>query len=108
LGLISWITCQSGNRRRGFPRLDQRDEAGKASIEILGPHPAAPFQSILPLADQARFPQRLEIDVPAGPGSESVPAAMAARAAEWSLGDEIRICASAHEVRFVARNDAGQ
>jgi nicotinamidase-related amidase len=47
-------------------------------------------------------------DVPAGPGSESVPAAMAARAAEWSLGDEIRICASAHEVRFVARNDAGQ
>jgi nicotinamidase-related amidase len=47
-------------------------------------------------------------DVPAGPGSESVPAAMAARAAEWSLGDEIRICASADEVRFVVRNDAGQ
>lgn len=42
-------------------------------------------------------------DVPAGPGSESVPAAMAARAAEWSLGDEIRICASAGEVRFVTR-----
>ena len=41
-------------------------------------------------------------DVPAGPGSEGVPAAMAARAAEWSLGDEIKICASAHEVRFVA------
>lgn len=41
-------------------------------------------------------------DVPAGPGSEMVPAAMAARAAEWSLGDEIRICASASEVRFVA------
>lgn len=43
-------------------------------------------------------------DVPAGPGSEMVPAAMAARAAEWSLGDEIRICASAGEVRFVARD----
>ncbi|ENN84530.1 isochorismatase [Rhizobium freirei PRF 81] len=42
-------------------------------------------------------------DVPAGPGSESVPAAMAARAAEWSLGDEVRICASAHDVRFKAR-----
>lgn len=42
-------------------------------------------------------------DVPAGPGSKSVPAAMAARAAEWSLGDEITICASAGEVRFVAR-----
>lgn len=39
-------------------------------------------------------------DVPAGPGSERVPAAMAARAAEWSLGDDIRICASAREVRF--------
>jgi nicotinamidase-related amidase len=42
-------------------------------------------------------------DVPAGPGSEPVPAAMAARAAEWSLGDEIRICASASDVQFVAR-----
>ncbi len=41
-------------------------------------------------------------DVPAGPGSDRVPAAMAARAAEWSLGDEIRICATASEVRFVA------
>jgi nicotinamidase-related amidase len=41
-------------------------------------------------------------DVPAGPGSEGVPAAMATRAAEWSLGDEIMICASAREVRFVA------
>jgi nicotinamidase-related amidase len=46
-------------------------------------------------------------DVPAGPGSESVPAAMAARAAEWSLGDEIRICASAVDVRFVARKETG-
>lgn len=42
-------------------------------------------------------------DVPAGPGSEAVPAAMAARAAEWSLGDEIRICASVEEVGFIQR-----
>lgn len=42
-------------------------------------------------------------DVPAGPGSEGVSAAMAARAAEWSLGDEIRICASARDVRFKKR-----
>jgi len=42
-------------------------------------------------------------DVPAGPGSQGVPAAMAARAAEWSLGDEIRICASAREVHFRKR-----
>ncbi len=39
-------------------------------------------------------------DVPAGPESHGVPAAMAARAAEWSLGDEIRICASVNEVVF--------
>lgn len=43
-------------------------------------------------------------DVPAGPGSQGVPAAMAARAAEWSLGDEVRICASASDVRFAERN----
>lgn len=42
-------------------------------------------------------------DVPAGPGSEAVPAAMAARAAEWSLGDEIRICATVDEVGFIQR-----
>ncbi|NLS20930.1 isochorismatase family protein [Rhizobium sp. P40RR-XXII] len=42
-------------------------------------------------------------DVPAGPGSQGVPAALAARAAEWSLGDEIKICASAREVRFKER-----
>lgn len=41
-------------------------------------------------------------DVPSGPGSEGVPAAMAARAAEWSLGDEIKLCASVHEVCFAA------
>ncbi|WP_436897695.1 isochorismatase family protein [Acinetobacter gyllenbergii] len=40
-------------------------------------------------------------DVPAGlGGAEGVPAAMAARVAEWSLGDEIRICASVNEVVF--------
>ena len=39
-------------------------------------------------------------DIPAGPGSEGVPAVMAARAAEWSLGDEVRICASALDVSF--------
>jgi nicotinamidase-related amidase len=40
-------------------------------------------------------------DVPPGPGgSEMVPASMAARAAEWSLGDEIRILASTADVRF--------
>jgi streptothricin hydrolase len=40
-------------------------------------------------------------DVPPGPGgSEMVPAAMAARAAEWSLGDEITILASVRDVRF--------
>ncbi len=43
-------------------------------------------------------------DVPAGPGSEAVPAAMAARAAEWSLGDEIRIFATADEVDFIQRS----
>lgn len=42
-------------------------------------------------------------DVPAGPGSEAVPAAMAARAAEWSLGDEIRICALVDEVGIIQR-----
>lgn len=42
-------------------------------------------------------------DVPAGPGSQGVPAALASRAAEWSLGDEVRICASAREVRFKER-----
>ena len=42
-------------------------------------------------------------DVPAGPGSQGVPAALASRAAEWSLGDEIRIYASAREVRFKER-----
>jgi streptothricin hydrolase len=39
-------------------------------------------------------------DVPPGPGSTAVPAALAARAAEWALGDEIEIVATAAEVAF--------
>lgn len=40
-------------------------------------------------------------DVPAGPGgSPPVPAALAARAAEWSLGNEIRIVPLATDVVF--------
>lgn len=40
-------------------------------------------------------------DVPAGPGgSPMVTASMAARAAEWSLGDEITIAASVADIRF--------
>jgi len=40
-------------------------------------------------------------DVPPGPGgSPGVPAALAARAAEWSLGDEIVIPGAAYEVVF--------
>ncbi|AMS39144.1 MULTISPECIES: isochorismatase family protein [Aminobacter] len=46
-------------------------------------------------------------DVPPGPGgSEGVPAHLAARAAEWSLGDEVIIVASAGDVKF-ARHQAG-
>ncbi|WP_439501237.1 isochorismatase family protein [Aminobacter ciceronei] len=46
-------------------------------------------------------------DVPPGPGgSEGVPAHLAARAAEWSLGDEVTIVASAGDVKF-ARHQAG-
>ncbi|WP_432285373.1 isochorismatase family protein [Aminobacter sp. BA135] len=43
-------------------------------------------------------------DVPPGPGgSEGVPAQLAARAAEWSLGDEIVIVPSAADVGFSER-----
>ena len=46
-------------------------------------------------------------DVSPGPGgSEGVPAHLAARAAEWSLGDEVTIVASAGDVKF-ARHQAG-
>jgi streptothricin hydrolase len=39
-------------------------------------------------------------DVPPGPGSPGVPAELASRAAEWALGDEIEIVASAADVAF--------
>ncbi|WP_147260170.1 isochorismatase family protein [Pseudonocardia hierapolitana] len=42
------------------------------------------------------------VDVPPGPGSPGVPAALASRAAEWALGDEIEVVATAAEVRFTA------
>ena len=45
-------------------------------------------------------------DVPAGPGgSAPVPADMAARAAEWSLGDEIVILPAARDLNFTVRRD---
>lgn len=44
-------------------------------------------------------------DVPSGPGSDGVPAVMVARVAEWSLGDEIIICASVNEVGFTKRKE---
>lgn len=45
-------------------------------------------------------------DVPPGPGgSPGVPAALAARAAEWSLGDEVLIVPSAADVVFEAVRD---
>ncbi|WP_369201699.1 isochorismatase family protein [Streptomyces sp. PU-14G] len=47
-------------------------------------------------------------DVPAAPDiSEVVPAAMAARAAEWALGDEIEIVPFAADVRFAGTEGAG-
>ncbi|NGO73163.1 isochorismatase family cysteine hydrolase [Streptomyces boncukensis] len=42
-------------------------------------------------------------DVPPAPGDTAgVPAALAARVAEWSLGDEVEITAAARDVRFTA------
>ncbi|MFF6909501.1 isochorismatase family protein [Streptomyces sp. NPDC012389] len=42
-------------------------------------------------------------DIPAAPGiSESVPAAMASRVAEWALGDEVEVVARAGDVTFAA------
>ncbi len=46
-------------------------------------------------------------DVPAGPGSAGVPAAMAARAAEWALGEAVTVCASARNVRFAGPDRSG-
>ncbi len=42
-------------------------------------------------------------DIPAGPGSDGVPAATASRVAEWALGDEIEIVANASSVPFARR-----
>jgi streptothricin hydrolase len=42
-------------------------------------------------------------DVPAGPGSPGVPAELAARAAEWALGDEVAIVATGSAVAFPRR-----
>ena len=59
------------------------------------------YRVILPHDGHATY------DVPPGPGgSPGVPAHMAARAAEWSLGDEVTIAASASDVSF-ARHQAG-
>ncbi|MDJ1131738.1 cysteine hydrolase family protein [Streptomyces iconiensis] len=45
-------------------------------------------------------------DVPAAENiSEVVPAAMASRAAEWALGDEVEIIAYARDARFTSRPD---
>ncbi|WP_337831234.1 isochorismatase family protein [Pseudonocardia sp. TMWB2A] len=43
-------------------------------------------------------------DVPAGPGpSQAVPAALAARTAEWSLGDDVEVVADPYAVPFRPR-----
>lgn len=52
------------------------------------------FDVVLPHDAHATF------EVPPGPGSAGVPAELASRAAEWALGDEIEIVATAAEVRF--------
>ncbi|QXI40131.1 isochorismatase family protein [Pseudomonas xantholysinigenes] len=47
-------------------------------------------------------------DVPPGPGgSPGVPAALAARAAEWSLGDEVQILASVEALAFSLASPTG-
>ena len=48
-------------------------------------------------------------DVPPGPeGSGGVPAHLAARAAEWSLGDGVIILPSVRDVLFFNRHDSTQ
>jgi hypothetical protein len=40
-------------------------------------------------------------DIPAGPGfDQDVPAAVAARVAEWSLGDQVELVPGSDEVSF--------
>ncbi|MFG2491627.1 isochorismatase family protein [Streptomyces caniferus] len=58
---------------------------------------ARDFRVVLPHDAHATY------DVPAAPGiGESVPAALASRAAEWALGDDVEIVARAAEVTFTA------
>jgi streptothricin hydrolase len=53
------------------------------------------YHTVLPHDGHATY------DVPAAPGlAEAVPHAMASRAAEWALGDEIDIIAHAADLRF--------
>lgn len=60
------------------------------------------FQVSLPHDAHATY------DVPPGPGgSLGVPAALAARAAEWSLGDEVRILPGVDAVRFSLASTTG-
>lgn len=40
--------------------------------------------------------------IPAAPGREAVSAAVVSRVAEWALGDELEVVASADDVEFVA------
>ena len=61
------------------------------------------FEVLLPHDAHATY------DVPPGPGgSPGVPAALAARAAEWSLGDEVRILPGVDAVRFSLASTAGR
>ena len=60
------------------------------------------FRVVLPHDAHATY------DVPPAPGdTEGVPAAQAARVAEWSLGDEVEIVAHADEVGFVRPGGSG-
>ena len=60
------------------------------------------FEVVLPHDGHATY------DVPPGPGgSPGVPAALAARAAEWSLGDDVRVLPGADAVVFRAKSGSG-
>jgi nicotinamidase-related amidase len=55
------------------------------------------FRVVLPHHAHATY------DIPAAPGtSDTVPAAMASRVAEWAFGDQIEIVANAADVSFTA------
>ncbi|MDH0647142.1 isochorismatase family protein [Pseudomonas sp. GD03858] len=60
------------------------------------------FEVLLPHDAHATY------DVPPGPGgSPGVPAALAARAAEWSLGDDVRILPGVEAVVFSSASPTG-